>query len=293
MWTGRPTAIPSTTPPSEWGPYSADREITLSELTSRTYGIVATTSVRFGQSAEISASGDAIITDATATVASSLEVSIGLTIQREVRVESRVDEKFTLPAGRVVALRYGFVVQTLRRTTTYYNSSCGISSQQHQYLNVGYAVSNEILAEGDYPDPDRARRLLGIAGLPHTGGVCGTAIGTGISAQASIACASPTIEVLGSRCPTGLACSGGSGGGGGGGGGTWAGSRNDLNGDGKADLLALYTDDTLAWYPGKGDGNFWSARIMGPAGFSQLAKADLNGDGKKDMLALYNDYTLA
>jgi hypothetical protein len=73
------------------------------------------------------------------------------------------------------------------------------------------------------------------------------------------------------------------GGGGGGGGGTWSGARNDLNGDGKADLLALYTDYTLNWYPGKGDGAFWSARGLGPAGFKLMAMADLDGDGKAEL----------
>jgi hypothetical protein len=83
-----------------------------------------------------------------------------------------------------------------------------------------------------------------------------------------------------------------SGGTGSSGGASWSGSRNDLTGDGRADLLALYTDRTLHWYPGKGDGSFWSARDLGNAGFRQMAKADLNGDGNKDLLALYDDYTL-
>jgi len=43
-----------------------------------------------------------------------------------------------------------------------------------------------------------------------------------------------------------------------------------LDGDSKADLLAVYTDGTFAWYPGKGDGGFWSARILGNAGGFQL-----------------------
>ena len=47
-------------------------------------------------------------------------------------------------------------------------------------------------------------------------------------------------------------------------------SLADLDGDSKADLLAVYTDGTFAWYPGKGDGGFWSARILGNAGGFQL-----------------------
>jgi hypothetical protein len=66
-------------------------------------------------------------------------------------------------------------------------------------------------------------------------------------------------------------------------------SLADLDGDSKADVLALYTDGTLAWYPGKGDGSFWSARILGPAGFKLMSLADLDGDGKADLLALYDD----
>jgi hypothetical protein len=63
----------------------------------------------------------------------------------------------------------------------------------------------------------------------------------------------------------------------------------DLNGDGKADLLAIY-DGTggMYWYPGKGDGTFWSARYINQAGFRHMELADLNGDGKRDLLAIYD-----
>jgi hypothetical protein len=87
----------------------------------------------------------------------------------------------------------------------------------------------------------------------------------------------------------GCSCGGG---GSGGGSSTWSGRRNDLNGDGKADLLALTTSNELLWYPGKGDGSFWSSRSHGPAGFLLMAKADLNGDGKADLLALTTGYEL-
>jgi hypothetical protein len=49
----------------------------------------------------------------------------------------------------------------------------------------------------------------------------------------------------------------------------------DLNGDGIQDLLALTTDYTSHWYPGKGDGTFWSARDIGDAGFSSMALGNI------------------
>ncbi|WP_283138310.1 VCBS repeat domain-containing M23 family metallopeptidase [Rhizohabitans arisaemae] len=62
----------------------------------------------------------------------------------------------------------------------------------------------------------------------------------------------------------------------------------DLNGDGKTDLLAVYDgDQSMNWYPGKGDGTFWSARRIDQAHFKLMAKGDLNGDGKADLLAIY------
>jgi hypothetical protein len=69
-------------------------------------------------------------------------------------------------------------------------------------------------------------------------------------------------------------------------------SLADLNGDGKTDLLALDIDSTLHWYPGEGDGTFWSARDLDNAGFKLMWLADLNGDGKADLLAVYNDLTM-
>jgi FG-GAP-like repeat len=70
---------------------------------------------------------------------------------------------------------------------------------------------------------------------------------------------------------------------------TSAARQSDLNGDGKADLLAIYEGSGgLYWYPGKGDGSFWSARYIDQAGFRHMELADVNGDGKQDMIAIYN-----
>jgi hypothetical protein len=49
-------------------------------------------------------------------------------------------------------------------------------------------------------------------------------------------------------------------------------SLADLNGDGITDLLAIYEGTSgLYWYPGKGDGTFWSARYIDQAGFKLMA----------------------
>jgi uncharacterized membrane protein len=63
----------------------------------------------------------------------------------------------------------------------------------------------------------------------------------------------------------------------------------DLNGDNRADLLAIYDGSGgMYWYPGRGSGTFWSARYIDQAGFKLMAKGDLNGDGKADLLAIYD-----
>ncbi|WP_283138306.1 FG-GAP-like repeat-containing protein [Rhizohabitans arisaemae] len=64
-------------------------------------------------------------------------------------------------------------------------------------------------------------------------------------------------------------------------------NHTDLNSDGKSDLLTVYGNHEMHWYPGKGDGSFWSARFIDHAGFKLMAKGDLNGDSKADLLAVY------
>ncbi|MDP4510689.1 FG-GAP repeat domain-containing protein [Nonomuraea turcica] len=62
--------------------------------------------------------------------------------------------------------------------------------------------------------------------------------------------------------------------------------------NGQADMIGLYNDNTLHWYPGKGDSTFWSARDLGTANFKLMDFQDINSDGKADMIAIYNDNTL-
>ncbi|MEU9521756.1 FG-GAP-like repeat-containing protein [Streptomyces sp. NPDC048224] len=63
---------------------------------------------------------------------------------------------------------------------------------------------------------------------------------------------------------------------------------NDMNGDGKADLLAIDTSGKLYFYPGKGDGTLGSRTLIGTGGWTGASishRGDWNGDGKEDVIA--------
>lgn len=74
-------------------------------------------------------------------------------------------------------------------------------------------------------------------------------------------------------------------------------SLADVNGDGKADVVAAYEGTSGIWVYtalGNGDGSFQPAvehhpyqASMGPAGAYDLSVADVNGDGKADIVAVY------
>jgi cell wall-associated NlpC family hydrolase len=62
----------------------------------------------------------------------------------------------------------------------------------------------------------------------------------------------------------------------------------DIDGDGRADILAVYASGELMWYPNNGSANFLSARQLSTAGgFRLMALGDVNGDGLADIMAVY------
>ncbi|MEU8663946.1 VCBS repeat-containing protein [Actinoplanes philippinensis] len=76
------------------------------------------------------------------------------------------------------------------------------------------------------------------------------------------------------------------------GGGGSAGS--DINGDGRADTVAVYNDGQAMWYPNNGttrdQANFLSARkIFDAPGFRLMGTGDVNADGRADIVAVTTD----
>ncbi|UQA94476.1 FG-GAP-like repeat-containing protein [Streptomyces halobius] len=71
----------------------------------------------------------------------------------------------------------------------------------------------------------------------------------------------------------------------------------DFNGDGIADLMAVWYDGTLHYYPGDGTGQV-GKQVPVPVGGStwgtvrQLTAGDFNGDGIADLMAIWTDGTL-
>jgi len=68
----------------------------------------------------------------------------------------------------------------------------------------------------------------------------------------------------------------------------------DFNGDGRADLAIINTDDTVRLFLGKGDGTFSPGRSWAmPALVASLTTADFNGDGNADLaVTSYNSDVL-
>jgi hypothetical protein len=260
------------------------------------WGISWSHDARIGYTGDVDAGGRIKIIDLAANVRTEIELKFHIDVID--KFETRTDHSASpiLGPGEGVYFKAGSVIQTIQRTENYKDEFCNVGTNV-DYFNMGGNAAYLTKDLGNFADPATGREAIGIQNLgwatinpPGCGSaaVASTSSATE-SISASSACMPGDADVEQAWYPPGA----GGGGGGGGGGGTWPGSRNDLNRDGIADLLALYNDYTLAWYPGRGDGNFWSARTMGPAGFLQVVKADLNGDGLKDMLALYTDYTLA
>jgi hypothetical protein len=66
-------------------------------------------------------------------------------------------------------------------------------------------------------------------------------------------------------------------------------SLGDVNGDGRADIVAVYDSGDLVWYPNNGGDNFLSARRLSSAGaFRLMSMGDVNGDGRADIVAVYD-----
>ncbi|MEV3938497.1 VCBS repeat-containing protein [Glycomyces sp. NPDC049804] len=68
-------------------------------------------------------------------------------------------------------------------------------------------------------------------------------------------------------------------------------SRNDFNGDGHQDLMAVRkSDGQMVFYPGNGDGTFGTgvSRGSGWGDIDAVMSGDLNGDGKADLLCRDN-----
>ncbi|MFG3188102.1 FG-GAP-like repeat-containing protein [Streptomyces omiyaensis] len=85
------------------------------------------------------------------------------------------------------------------------------------------------------------------------------------------------------------------------GGTTWATikhlTKGDLTGDGIADVIAIWGDGTLHYYPGKGDGTIDGPRTITLGGatwapMKNITAGDFNKDGVDDLITIWGDGTL-
>jgi cell wall-associated NlpC family hydrolase len=66
-------------------------------------------------------------------------------------------------------------------------------------------------------------------------------------------------------------------------------SLGDVNGDGLADIMAVYFTGELVWYPNAGGGRFLAARqISAAGGFRLMSLGDIDGNHFADIVAVYN-----
>ena len=74
-------------------------------------------------------------------------------------------------------------------------------------------------------------------------------------------------------------------------------TAGDFDGDGIADLMAVWNDGTLHFYKGKGDGQIepWKQVTYGGSTWTtvrQLSAGDFTGNGVADLMAIWNDGTV-
>ncbi|MFC7529217.1 FG-GAP repeat domain-containing protein [Actinoplanes sp. GCM10030250] len=71
-------------------------------------------------------------------------------------------------------------------------------------------------------------------------------------------------------------------------------STPDINGDGRADTVAVYDDGRAMWYPNngttRGENKFLSARpIFNAPAFRLMGTGDIDADGRADIVSVYDD----
>jgi hypothetical protein len=140
------------------------KDTTFQVTQTQRFGVVATSEVSFGLSAEVTAGGDIKVLDAAAKLTDHIDAKFTLSIEKTAQTDFVATFHFTVPKNSVVIYKRGIAVQTLRELVTITSPDC-VVTQSTTYLNVGTEMtlfSDNVTAL--VPPTDATRSSLGLIG---------------------------------------------------------------------------------------------------------------------------------